>query len=115
LEETEDGHSNGDSPLRVNRPDVPRSVSPRTPDNIATRKCYSHQHGGNKPTAKISVEAKQLKRKSQQSEILSGTPYKKFIEGKGKEKASKIKGRAERQLKGFEAAQKKLKSGGMSK
>jgi hypothetical protein len=43
------------------------------------------------------------------SEILSGTPYKFSIESKGekkKKKARMMQGRAERQLKGLEAAQK---------
>jgi hypothetical protein len=34
---------------------------------------------------------------------LPGTPYKTFIESKGKGKASKMKGETERQLKGLEA------------
>jgi hypothetical protein len=52
------------------------------------------------------VEGKQRKRKSQESDILPGTPDKIFIENKEKEKASKMKGRAERQLKGLKAVQK---------
>jgi hypothetical protein len=39
------------------------------------------------------------------SEILLGTPYEAFIENKEKEKASKMKGREERQPKGLEAVQ----------
>jgi hypothetical protein len=38
---------------------------------------------------------------------LPGTPYKTFIESIEKEKASKMKGKAERQLKELEEAQKK--------
>jgi hypothetical protein len=41
---------------------------------------------------------------------LPGTPYKTFIGCKEKEKASKMKGRSERQLKGLEMAGKKEKS-----
>jgi hypothetical protein len=36
LEWTEDGHSNVDSPLRVDGPDLPTPASRRTPDNIVT-------------------------------------------------------------------------------
>jgi hypothetical protein len=59
------------------------------------------------PLSKASVEGKKRKRKSQASQMLPGTPYKTFIESEGKKGASKIKGRAERQLKGLEASQKK--------
>jgi hypothetical protein len=52
------------------------------------------------------VEGKQRKRKSQESDILLGTPDKTFIESKVKEKASKMKRREERKLKGLKAAQK---------
>jgi hypothetical protein len=41
------------------------------------------------------------------------TPYKMFTERKEKDKASKIKGRTERQLKMLEGAQNKGKSGGL--
>jgi hypothetical protein len=50
---------------------------------------------------KPSLERKQCKTKSQASEILPGTPYKTFIESKIEAKASKMKGRTERQLKGL--------------
>jgi hypothetical protein len=40
------------------------------------------------PIPKASVEGKRCKRKSQESEILPGTPYKTFIESKGKGKAN---------------------------
>jgi hypothetical protein len=62
---------------------------------------------------KDSEEGKQRKRKYHKSEILSGTPYKRFIESKQKEKARNMKGKAEQQLKGLEAAQEKGKSGGL--
>jgi hypothetical protein len=55
---------------------------------------------------------KPRKWKPQESEISSGTPYKMFIERKGDEKASKMKGRVERQQKSLEAVEKKEKSGG---
>jgi hypothetical protein len=55
------------------------------------------------------MEGKQLERKSQHSDILSGTPYKQLTVSKGKEKASKSKGRAERQLKYWKQRRKKLK------
>jgi hypothetical protein len=42
------------------------------------------------------VEGKQRDRKPQESKVLPGTPYETFIERKEKEKASKMKGRAER-------------------
>jgi hypothetical protein len=50
--------------------------------------------------------SKQRKRNSQESESLPLTPYKTFIESKEKEKASKMKYVAKRQLNGLEAAQK---------
>jgi hypothetical protein len=59
------------------------------------------------PMHKAFVEGKQRKIKFQESEIFPATPYKTFTELK---KSSKMKGRAERQLKGLEAAQKKEKS-----
>jgi hypothetical protein len=65
------------------------------------------------PFTKVPVKGKQRKRKFQESEILSGTPYETFTESKEKEKASKMEGKAEWQLKGLEAAQKKEKSGGL--
>jgi hypothetical protein len=40
LEVSEDGHSNADSPRRVHGPDLPTTVSPRTPDNVATVRKY---------------------------------------------------------------------------
>jgi hypothetical protein len=40
------------------------------------------------------MEDKRRKRKSQESEIYPGTPYKTFTENKEKAKASKTKGRA---------------------
>jgi hypothetical protein len=42
---------------------------------------------------------------------LSGTPYKRFIESKEKEKARNMKGKAEQELKGLEAAQEKGNQG----
>jgi hypothetical protein len=57
------------------------------------------------------VGGKQRKINSYESEILPGTPYKTFIESEEKEKASKMKGRAEWQVKELEVAQKKEKSG----
>jgi hypothetical protein len=56
------------------------------------------------------VESKQRKRKSKKSEILSGTPYKSCVESREKEKAIRMKGKAERQQKRLEAAQKGGKS-----
>jgi hypothetical protein len=50
------------------------------------------------------VEGKQPKTKFHESEILPGTPYKTFTERKGKAKTSKMRGKAEQQLKGLEAA-----------
>jgi hypothetical protein len=76
LEWTEDGHSNVDSPLRVDDPDLPTPASQRTPDNIrvlpesTTHTSIEAIHS----LPKDSVEGKQRKRKSQKSEILSGTP-----------------------------------------
>jgi hypothetical protein len=67
--------------------------------------------GAINPLPKSSVESKQRKRKSRKSEILSGTPYKNFADSK--EKASKMKGKSERQQKRLEAAQKKEKPGGL--
>jgi hypothetical protein len=58
------------------------------------------------PLLEASVEGKQRKRKSQESESLPRTPYKAFIESKEKEKASKTKEMAEQQLKTLEAAQR---------
>jgi hypothetical protein len=112
LEGTEERYSNVDSPLRVDGPDLPTLASPRSPDYIATtRKYNSYYHSSIKPIAKTSVEGKERKKKSQESEILPGTPYKTFIESKEKDKESKMKGKAERQLKGLEEAQKTEKSG----
>jgi hypothetical protein len=56
---------------------------------------------------KASVDGKQRKRKSRESEILPGTHYRTFIESKEKEKASKMKGRAERKLKRWTQQRKK--------
>jgi hypothetical protein len=61
------------------------------------------------PLPKASVEDKQRKRKYQESEIVSETPYNKLIESK--ERVSKMKGKAQRQLEGLEEAQEKGKSG----
>jgi ribosomal protein L2 len=58
------------------------------------------------PLPKSSVEGKHSKMKSQESYILSGTPYKKFLEGKEKEKASEMKGKAERRLKSWKQDRK---------
>jgi hypothetical protein len=42
-EETEDGNSNGDSPLLVYGPALSTPASPQTPDNMASaRKSYLH-------------------------------------------------------------------------
>jgi hypothetical protein len=41
---------------------------------------------------------------------MPGTPYKTFIENNEKDKASKMKGRAERHLEGLEVLQEKEKS-----
>jgi hypothetical protein len=115
LELTEDGHSNVDSPLRVDGPDLPTPASQRTPDNILVLP-ESTTHTSIvaiTPLPKDSVEGKQPNGKSHKSEILSGTPHKRFIESKEKEKARNMKGKAEQQLKGFEAAQEKGKSGGL--
>jgi hypothetical protein len=48
------------------------------------------------PLPEASVEGKQRKRRPQKSDILPGTNYEMLIETKWKEKASKMKGRAER-------------------
>jgi hypothetical protein len=58
---------------------------------------------------KDSVEGKQRKRKSQESDIYPRTFYKTFIESKEKYNASQMKGRAGRQLKGLKATQKEEK------
>jgi hypothetical protein len=110
LEGAEDGSSNIGSPLRVDRPISLHLIIQLLPESTA--------HMSTKvinPLPKASVEGKQRKRKPQESEILPGTPYKTFIESKEKEKASKMKRRAERQLKGLETAQEKKEKSGSQK
>jgi hypothetical protein len=53
---------------------------------------------------------KHRKRKPQEPEILSATPYKMFIESKEDEKGSKMKERAERQMKSLEGLREKRKT-----
>jgi hypothetical protein len=59
------------------------------------------------PLPEASLEGKRRKRRPQESEILPGTAYKTFIESKEKEKARKMKGKAERQLKVWKKYRKK--------
>jgi hypothetical protein len=99
LEGTEGGHANADTPLRADGPDLPTSVSPRAPDNTATvRKYCSHGHRSKSQLPEASVEGKERKKKSRESEILPGSIYKPFIKSRKNGKASKMKERAERQL-----------------
>jgi hypothetical protein len=93
LELTEDRHTNVDSPLRVDGPDLPTSASQRTPDNILPESTTHTSIEAINPLPKDSVEGKQRKRKSHKSEILSGPPYKRFIESKEKDKARNMKGK----------------------
>jgi hypothetical protein len=96
--------------LPVDDPDIPTPASPRTPDNIPPERTTHTSIEAINPLPKSSVECKQSKRKSQKSEILSGTPYRKFADSK--EKARKMKGKSERQQKRLEAAQEKEKKPG---
>jgi hypothetical protein len=85
---------------------MPTLASPRTPDNtrILPESTTHTSVEAINPLPKVSVEGKQRKRKFEVPEILPGTPNKTFIESNEKEKASKVTGRADWQLKGFEAA-----------
>jgi hypothetical protein len=65
---------------------LPKPVFPRTPVNIATRIGMEVTN----PLPNDSVEGKQRKRKSQESDIYPGITYKTFIKSKVKVKFSPL-------------------------
>jgi hypothetical protein len=74
LEGAENGHSNADFPLRFDGPDLPTPTSPWTPDNILPKSTAPASMEAINPLPNASVESKQRKRKTQEWEILPGTP-----------------------------------------
>jgi hypothetical protein len=103
--EIADEHSNVNSPLPVDDLNLHTPASQQTPDNVPPERTTHTFIEAINPLSKSSVEGKQRKKKSKESEILSGTPYRKFAVVKKKEKVSKMKGRVERQHAQQEAAQ----------
>jgi hypothetical protein len=57
LGETEVGHSNVDSPLPVDDPDLPTPASPRNPDNVPPESTARADIEAMNPLLKASVEA----------------------------------------------------------
>jgi hypothetical protein len=76
LEGSEEGHSNADSHLRIHGPDLPTPVSSRSPDNVATARTSMKALN---PFPKDSMEGKQRKTNSHQSEISSRASYKNML------------------------------------
>jgi hypothetical protein len=107
LEGTEDGYSNVGCPLRVDGRDLLRPASPGTPENTAAaRKYCSHWHKSN---IDRSFYGRQAAQEEPSSHKFCLEHHAKCSFKVKKERKNKMNGRANRQMKGLEAAREKKK------